>query len=71
MIHVQKPGSDLPLTRARDFYQAAKWLLQNATAFGGGKFEIWRVEKRGRFVTAEREAEFETDVAFDAGLDLL
>lgn len=71
MIHVHKSGNDPVLTRARDFYQAAKWLLANASAFGGGAFEIWRYEKRGRRVETELEAEFETDVTFDAGLDLL
>ncbi|MGF6738470.1 hypothetical protein [Paraburkholderia atlantica] len=71
MIHVQKPGNDLPLARARDFYQASKWLLANAAAFGGGTFEIWRVEKRGRKVEMERLCEFETDVVFELELDLL
>lgn len=71
MIHVHKSGNSIVLARARDFYQAAKWLINNAPAFGGGPFEIWRYEKRGRKVETELEAEFETDVTFDAGLDLL
>jgi hypothetical protein len=71
VIHVHKSGNDLVLARAKDFYQAAKWLLANAPAFGGGAFEIWRYEKRGRNVTTELEAQFETDVTFDAELDLL
>lgn len=71
MIHVHKTGSDLVLLRARDFYHAARWLLANAPAFGGGAFEIWRYEKRGRKVDTELEAHFETDVTFDGGLDLL
>ncbi|SEB24755.1 hypothetical protein [Paraburkholderia sartisoli] len=71
MIHIHKSGHAHVLTRARDFYQAAKWLVTNAPAFGGGAFEIWRYEKRGKNVTQELEAEFDTDVTFDADLDLL
>lgn len=72
MIHVHKSGNDCVLARARDFYQAAKWLLNNAPAFGGGRFEIRRYEKRGRKVEQEVEAEFETDLTFgDEGLDLI
>lgn len=71
MIHVQKAGDALVLARAKDFYQAAKWLLANASAFGGGSFEIRYYEKRGRKIEDRLEAEFETDVTFDAALDLL
>jgi hypothetical protein len=71
MIHVHKSGNDLVLAQVKTFYHASKWLLANAAAFGGGAFEIWRYEKRGRKVETELEGTFETDVTFDAELDLL
>lgn len=71
MIHVHKSGDDLVLARTKNFYQAAKWLLANAAAFGGGVFEIWRYEKRGRKIDTELEAVFDTEMTFDLPSDLL
>lgn len=71
MIHIHKPGRTEVIARARDFLQASKWLVANASDFGGGAFEIWRYEKRGRFVEQELEAEFETDETVAPPWDLL
>jgi hypothetical protein len=43
------------------FLHACRWLISCASAFSGGDFEIWRVEKLGRYVTQEREALYTLD----------
>jgi hypothetical protein len=55
---VRRPGNSAAVLPARSFYEACRVLCRNADALGGGDFEIWRVEKRGRHVTEEREALF-------------
>ena len=54
---IRRPATEFTIDQP-DFRRACKWLVQNAPAIGGGDFEIWRVEKRGRRVTEEREALF-------------
>ena len=57
---IRRPATEFTID-LRNFHQACKWLVQNAEAIGGGEFEIWRVEKRGRRVTEEREALFTSE----------
>lgn len=71
MIHIVKPGYDHVVVETKTFYHAAKWLFENAAAYGGGVFHILRVEKRGRKTETEFESEFETEENNNGGFDLL
>lgn len=48
MIHILKPEHNFVVAETKTFYHAAKWLFENAAAYGGGVFHILRVEKRGK-----------------------
>ena len=56
---IRRPDNNAAVIKAANFRDACKTLIKHADLFGGGQFEIWRVEKRGRTVTSERECVFE------------
>jgi len=55
---IRRPNVSCAAYPAANFADACKKLVKQAELLGGGTFEIWRVEKRGRNVTESREATY-------------